>query len=104
MNKNTLLVTNVYSNISNNPEKNANELPHRIKKEFVIGGLKIIVFNNVYLQKYEITMGTSMTLFAILVIGYLEISINHKVLERYGRLITLFIVNDWKRYMNDFYF
>ncbi|XP_014774976.1 uncharacterized protein LOC106872478 [Octopus bimaculoides] len=115
INKSTLLVSvdvlNLYSNIPHNLgieviqfwlENYANELPHRIKKEFVIEGLKFSPENNYFVFKdnfYQHKSGTAMGTrmapsFANLVMGYLEISLYRKILEKYSSPFSIYIENN----------
>eukprot|EP00106_Octopus_bimaculoides_P001170 XP_014768612.1 PREDICTED: uncharacterized protein LOC106868030 [Octopus bimaculoides] len=111
-------VVNLYSNIPHTLRIEAItfwlnnysfELPTRLNKELVIEGLRFIlqnnyfIFNNNYYRKISGTaMGTrTAPSFANLVMGYIEIILYKKTLEKYGNSFSNYIQNNRKRYLDD---
>ena len=111
-------VVNLYSNIDTELglkairywlTKHRQQIPDRFSNEFIIDALQLVIENNVfyfdgcfYSQNKGVAMGTKVApTYATLVLGYLEKLFYSKVEEKFGTSMKDYIVNSWKRFLDD---
>ncbi|XP_014771811.1 uncharacterized protein LOC106870299 [Octopus bimaculoides] len=89
-------------------EKYSNEVPERIRNEFMIEGLKFILQNN-FLNfnnnTYRQVSGTAMVTkfaptYANLVMAYLELQIYEEFKSKYGLSFHKYLLENWKCYLD----
>ena len=84
-------------------------LHHRFSEDFVIDGLKLVLgnanfqFNGKYytLKKGTVTGTTVSPTYATLAMAFLEKSLYLKVREKYGVEIEKYVIQNWKRFLDD---
>ncbi|XP_036356694.1 uncharacterized protein LOC118762276 [Octopus sinensis] len=90
-------------------EKFPNDIPDRIRKEFIIEGIRFILQNNffnfnenTYRQKSGTAMGTRVApTFANLVMAYLEVQISEHARLKFGENFQKYLLTNWKCYLDD---
>lgn len=84
-------------------------LHHRFTPEFVIEGLQLIMGNSNFTFNgnfYTLIKGTATGTvvapsYAILAIGFLEVTLYDKILKAFGPIIHDYFLLNWKRYLDD---
>ena len=114
----TFDISSMYTNLDNDLwrevinfwlEKDPNDLPRNIPKEFVLDALGILLecnvffFNNkYYLQIKGCTMGAKLApTYATLVMAYLELRLYVKIEEKFGQEVRKEFEEQWGRYLDD---